>query len=111
MFATAGKAVAHAREGQGPVLIEYETYRYSGHFIGDPARYRSAEEVESFRSRDCVLRCAEYLQAQHGVSSKQLDDIGAEAEHRLDEAVSFAERSPAPDLAEIVTDVYSSVRR
>lgn len=111
VFATAREAVAHARDGRGPVLLEYETYRYFGHFVGDPARYRPADEVEWFRSRDCILRCAEYLQTRQGVPAKQLDGITAAAERRLDEAVEFAESSPTPDLAEIVTDVYSGVRR
>jgi pyruvate dehydrogenase E1 component alpha subunit len=111
VYAKAREAVAHARAGEGPVLLECETYRYFGHFVGDPARYRSAEEVESYRSRDCILRSSEYLKEQHRVPVKQLDGIAADAERRMDEAVAFAESSPAPDLAEITADVYSGGSR
>jgi pyruvate dehydrogenase E1 component alpha subunit len=111
VYAKARDAVAHARAGDGPVLLECETYRYFGHFVGDPARYRSAEEVESFRSRDCILRSAEYLQKEHGVTPKRLDAMAAAAELRMDEAVVFAEGSPVPELSEIMADVYSEVLR
>jgi len=111
VFAKAREAVAHARSGEGPVLLECETYRYFGHFVGDPARYRSADEVEWFRSRDCILRSAEYLQQQHGVATKQLDEMAADAERRMDEAVAFAEGSPLPELSEIMAGVCSEVLR
>ena len=106
VYGKAREAVAHARSGGGPALLECETYRYFGHFVGDPARYRSAEEVEWYRARDCIIRCAEYLRERHGIAAKQLDEIGAEAERRLDAAVAFAESSPAPGLDAIVADVY-----
>jgi len=111
VYAKASDAVAHARAGDGPVLLECETYRYFGHFVGDQGRYRSADEVEWFRSRDCVVRCAEHLKERHGVAEKRLEEIAAEAERRLDDAVAFAESSPLPDTAQIVADVYSEVRR
>jgi len=111
VYAKASDAVAHARAGEGPVLLECETYRYFGHFVGDPARYRSAQEVEWFRSRDCILRSAECLQEQHGVAPKRLEAMAADAERRMDEAVAFAESSPVPDGSEILADVYSEVRQ
>jgi pyruvate dehydrogenase E1 component alpha subunit len=111
VFAKAREAVAHARTGEGPVLLECETYRYFGHFVGDPARYRAAEEVESFRARDCILRFAEHLRERHNVSAKRLEEIGADAERRLDEAVAFAEGGPSPQPGEIEHDVYSEARR
>ncbi len=106
VHAKAREAVDHARAGEGPVLLECETYRYYGHFLGDAAGYRSAEEVESFRARDCLILLAERLRRNHRVAEKRLDGIRAEMEARLDEAVAFAEASadPAPD--EITTDVY-----
>ena len=107
VYATARDAVAHAREGQGPVLLEYETYRYFGHFLGDPARYRSAEEVESYKARDCILRSEEVLRTTHGVPQSELNAIAQAAERAIDDAVAFAEGSPFPDLAEITADVYA----
>ena len=109
VLAKARWAVEHARSGAGPVLLECDTYRYFGHFVGDPARYRSADEVEWFRARDCIVRFGEYLGAEHGVTQKQLDAIAAAAERRMDEAVAFAEASPVPDISELTAGVYSEV--
>ena len=106
VYGKAREAVEHARSGRGPALLECETYRYYGHYLGDAARYRSAEEVESFRSRDCLLRFGEYLQRSQRVPGRRLEEIRAEQERRLDEAVAFAEGSPAPALADLTTDVY-----
>jgi pyruvate dehydrogenase E1 component alpha subunit len=106
VYARAVEAVEHARSGRGPVLIECETYRFFGHFVGDPARYRSAEEVEWFRSRDCITRFREHLRKECRVPVARLAEIDAAVERRIDEAVAFAEASPAPGLAEITTDVY-----
>ncbi|HWQ28586.1 MAG TPA: thiamine pyrophosphate-dependent dehydrogenase E1 component subunit alpha [Dehalococcoidia bacterium] len=106
VYARARQAVEHARSGQGPTLLECETYRFFGHFVGDPARYRSADEVEWFRSRDCIARFRQYLRERQGVAGAELDDIDAAVERRIDEAVAFAEASPFPDLSEITSDVY-----
>lgn len=106
VYRRACEAVAHARSGAGPVLLECETYRYFGHFFGDPARYRSADELERFRSRDCIARFRERLLRDHRIPRGRLDDISAAVERRIDDAVAFAEGSPFPDVAEITTDVY-----
>jgi pyruvate dehydrogenase E1 component alpha subunit len=111
VFAKAREAVEHARSGAGPVLLECETYRYYGHFVGDAAKYRSAEEVESYKARDCIIRSAERLARDHRVTRKQLDEIAAEAERRMDEAVAFAEQGPVPDPSELLTDVFSGGHR
>ncbi len=108
VYAKAREAVDHARAGEGPVLLECETYRYYGHFLGDAAGYRTAEEVESFRSRDCLILLAERLRRDHEVGENQLDGIRAEMEARLDEAFAFAEASDDPALDELTTDVYVS---
>lgn len=103
----AREAVEHARDGHGPVLLEYETYRYFGHFLGDPARYRSAEEVESFKARDCLLRAEEVLRDAHRLTKSEFERMAQEAEAIIDAAVAFAESSPPPDVAEIMSDVYA----
>ncbi len=109
VLAKARWAVEHARSGAGPVLLEFDTYRYFGHFVGDPAKYRSADEVEWYRARDCIVRFGEYLAKEHGVTQKQLDAVAEAAERRMDEAVAFAEASPVPDVSEITSGVYSEV--
>lgn len=106
VYGKAAAAVAHARSGAGPVLLECETYRYFGHFVGDPARYRSADELEWFRSRDCLTRFGEYLRKERRVSQRRLDDIAAAVERRLDDAVAFAEGSPDPHPTDLTADVY-----
>ncbi len=109
VLAKARWAVDHARSGAGPVLLECDTYRYFGHFVGDPAKYRSADEVEWYRARDCIVRFGEYLAKEHRVTQKQLDAAAEAAERRMDEAVAFAEASPVPDVSEITSGVYSEV--
>lgn len=106
VHARARQAVKRARSGQGPTLLECETYRFFGHFVGDPARYRPADEVEWFRSRDCIARFRQYLRENQGIADAELDEIDAAVERRIDEAVAFAEASPFPDLSEITSDVY-----
>jgi pyruvate dehydrogenase E1 component alpha subunit len=100
-------AVQRARNGQGPTLIECKTYRYYGHHQGDdPHRYRTVEEEEAARGRDCIKRFREYLVTHGLLNSEKLDAIDAKNRALLDEAVAFAEESPLPDPAELYTDVY-----
>ncbi len=106
VYDKAQEAIDRARSGKGPTLLECETYRYYGHFLGDAGRYRSAEEVESYRSGDCIIRFGERLQKEHGVSDGKLERIKAEMEERLDEAVAFAEESPDPAPEDVTSDVY-----
>jgi len=110
VYRKAREAVDHARSGNGPVLLECETYRYYGHFLGDAGAYRSAEELESYRARDCIIRLGEELRDTHNVSAKRLDEIKAAAEERIDEAVAFAEGSPDPGPEELTADVYVRYR-
>jgi len=107
VYAKTRTAVDHARSGRGPSLLECETYRYYGHYLGDAARYRSAEEVEAFKSRDCIRRFGEYLSGSAGVPAAELERIAAQAQRRIDEAVAFAEGSAAPELEELISDVYA----
>ncbi len=106
VYEKAQDAVDHARRGDGPVLLECETYRYYGHFLGDAGQYRSAEEVESYRAADCIIRFGEHLRDEQGVPAQELEAVKAEVEKRIDEAVAFAEGSPAPGLEEMTADVY-----
>jgi len=108
VYAKARTAVDHARSGRGPTLLECETYRYYGHYLGDAARYRSAEELEAFKSRDCIQRFGEYLAEAAGVRAEELKQIAAQAQQRLDEAVAFAEGSPSPQPEDLTSDVYVS---
>jgi len=100
-------AVERARRGEGPSLIECMTYRYYGHHQGDdPHRYRTREEEEAARERDCVRRFREQVVAQDLLRAEELDAIESANRKKIDEAVSFAEASPLPKPADLLTDVY-----
>jgi len=99
--------VERARAGQGPSLIECMTYRYYGHHQGDDtSRYRSKEEEETARNRDCIRGFREQLLAQGAVRQEDLDAIDASNRKKMDEAVAFAETSPLPQPADLFTHVY-----
>jgi acetoin:2,6-dichlorophenolindophenol oxidoreductase subunit alpha len=100
-------AVLRARGGEGPTLIECKTYRYHGHHQGDDAhRYRTVEEEQIARERDCIKRFREHVVLSGLLTGQTLDTIDASNRNLVDEAVKFAEASPLPDLAELFTEVY-----
>jgi acetoin:2,6-dichlorophenolindophenol oxidoreductase subunit alpha len=100
-------AVARARGGKGPSLIECKTYRYYGHHQGDdPHRYRTVEEEQAARARDCIEQFRRSVIAEGMLTSAELDAVQARNRSLLDEAVQFAEQSPLPGVQELHTDVY-----
>ncbi len=101
----ADAAVAHCRAGQGPYLMEVKTYRYRGHSMSDPAKYRSREEVQHMRSeRDCI-EGAKHLLEGLGVTAEEFKRIEDGVKARVQDAADFAQSSPEPDPAELWTDV------
>jgi acetoin:2,6-dichlorophenolindophenol oxidoreductase subunit alpha len=104
-------AVNRARTGQGPSLIECMTYRYYGHHQGDDThRYRSAEEEEAARSRDCINRFRAQSLEQHIAQQEELDAIDDANRKKIDDAIAFAEASPLPQSADLFTHVYVAER-
>ena len=104
-------AVERARRGEGPSLIECMTYRYYGHHQGDDAlRYRTREEEQAARDRDCIRRFREQMLDQHLLAAVELDAIESTNRKKIDEAVAFAESSPLPQPADLFTDVYVPAR-
>ena len=100
-------AVERARAGDGPSLIECMTYRYYGHHQGDDThRYRTKEEEEAARERDCIRRFRHELMEQAAVREEELDAIDTGNRKKIDDAVAFAEASPLPQAADLLTDVY-----
>jgi len=98
-------AFAHVREGNGPVLMELNTYRYRGHSMSDPAKYRTREEVQDMREHhDPIERAKADLLAQ-GVAEDKLKDIDKRIRAQVAEAADFAESSPEPAPGELYTDV------
>ena len=101
------QAVARARAGEGPTLIEAETYRYYGHTVFDvPLTYRSKEEEDHWRGRDPLQHFRTTVIPQGDITAEELDQIDAEAEALMEEAVKFADESPLPDAVELYDDVY-----
>ncbi len=94
-----------ARRGEGPQLIEAMTYRYRGHSMGDPQRYRTKEEVEQARQMDPILRFRERILHDGLATEDDLKRMAAEIEQEVNDAVQFAEASPAPEPSEMFQDV------
>lgn len=109
VYEAAVEAVARARNGQGPTLIECKTYRQKGHFEGDPANYKPSEEVKEWMAKDPIPRIVAYLLDNGIVSKEELDAIDSEIETELKDAVKFAEDSPSPSLESIVEDIYTDI--
>lgn len=107
VHAAAGDAIARARAGKGPTLIECKTYRLVGHFEGDPGTtYRSKEEIESWRRRDPIERLRSAATASGAVAADRFAAIDREVEAEIAEAYEFAKASPAPDPASVEQFVY-----
>ncbi|NJO84425.1 MAG: thiamine pyrophosphate-dependent dehydrogenase E1 component subunit alpha, partial [Blastochloris sp.] len=109
MYEAAREAIARARRGEGPTFIEAQTYRYYGHFEGDSIRYRSRDEEEHYRSRDCINRFREAVLAQGLLKQDELDAVDQEVNAAIEDAARFADESPMPEPAEMLTDVYVSI--
>ena len=107
VYESAHEAVARARAGQGPSLLECKTYRHHGHFEGDAQTYKIAEENEKYRTElDPIKRFTDAVLARGLVSEAEMADIDGRVNAAIDEAVTFAEDSPFPEVQETFTDVY-----
>jgi len=98
--------IEKARSGEGPSLIEISTYRFRGHSMSDPAKYRSPEEVEIWKRRDPLIRARKMLEF-NGVEEKEFARIESEVRGIVEDALKFAEESPEPPPSELYTDVYA----
>ncbi|MFL5945142.1 MAG: thiamine pyrophosphate-dependent dehydrogenase E1 component subunit alpha [Gaiellaceae bacterium] len=111
VYAAAEEAVARARGGGGPTLLECKTYRYYGHHQGDdPLRYRTAAEEQHARSRDPLVLFRERVRSEQRVDESELDRLDAASRSAIDEAVAFAEDGPLPDPDELYAHVYVDER-
>jgi pyruvate dehydrogenase E1 component alpha subunit len=100
------KAVAHARAGKGPYLLEMNTYRYKGHSMSDPARYRTKDEVEHYKSQDPIESVLNTILKNNLAADKEIEAINDRVRETVEDSVTFAEESPFPDPAELYNDVY-----
>jgi pyruvate dehydrogenase E1 component alpha subunit len=100
------RAVKRAREGDGPTLLEMKTYRYKGHSVSDPQKYRTKDEVEEYKNQDPITKVANTILANKYATEAELKAIDAKIEAIVEGSVKFAEESPWPDDSEVLKDVY-----
>jgi pyruvate dehydrogenase E1 component alpha subunit len=100
------RAAARARAGEGPTFLEFRTYRYRGHSMSDPQKYRSKEEVEAYKERDPIEQVKKTILDNNILTQAELDEIDAKIKVQVQESVDFAENSPFPDASEAYKDVY-----
>src|SRR5205085_3748102 len=107
MFSAAAAAVARARSGGGPTLLEARTFRFCGHLVGDTMEYLPQGELEAAVAADPVPLFRAWLRDTAGFSEEELAKIERAVDAEIDDAVEFAQASPPPDAKELTTDVYA----
>ncbi len=107
VFRVAGECVARARRGDGPSLIEIETSRLAGHFMGDAEGYRPKGELDALRARDCIPAMKARMMAEDGMTQSENDAIVARARAKVDEAIEFGRQSPYAAPAEAMEKVFA----
>jgi pyruvate dehydrogenase E1 component alpha subunit len=100
------RAAERARAGEGPTLLEFRTYRYKGHSMSDPQKYRTKDEVEQYKQRDPIESVRATILAKKYATAEELEAIDAKVIEQVNESVKFAEESKYPDPSEALTDVY-----
>jgi pyruvate dehydrogenase E1 component alpha subunit len=104
------KALEHARSGKGPFILGMQTYRYRGHSMSDPARYRSREEVSKVRSeRDPIDRARQYVLDSKATDEEGLKKIDSDIKKLVSNAADYAQESPEPDISELYTDILVEI--
>jgi len=101
------EAAERARKGDGPTLLEFRTYRYKGHSMSDPAKYRTKEELEEYKGKDPIEQAREAILKNKYATEDELKEIDNEAKEQVKECVKFAEESDFPHVDEVYRDVYA----
>ena len=100
------KAAARARAGEGPTFLEIRTYRYKGHSMSDPAKYRTKDELAEYKDRDPIAQVLDVIKEKKYATAAQLEEIATRVKEEVDDCVKFAEESPYPDNSEVYKDIY-----
>jgi pyruvate dehydrogenase E1 component alpha subunit len=100
------RAVKRARDGEGPTLLEMKTYRYRGHSVSDPQKYRSKDEVEEYKDQDPIIKVRKTILENNFATEAALQEIDEKISGIVEASVKFAEDSPWPDDSEVLKDVY-----
>jgi len=108
VYAGTQEAAAHARSGAGPILVEMQTYRYRGHSMSDPAKYRTKDEVQKMRAEHDPIDHLRATITDRGIADDdQLKQIDKDIKSEVAEAAEYAQSSPEPDMSELMTDIYA----
>ena len=100
------EAAERARKGEGPTLLDIRTYRYKGHSMSDPQKYRSKDEVAEWMEQDPIEHCLRVIKENKWLSEKEIQDINDWVKKEVEESVEFAENSPYPEPHELYEDIY-----
>ena len=101
------RAVRRAREGGGPTFLEIKTYRYRGHSMSDPAKYRTKEELEEYKEKDPINQVLKTITENNWANEEEIAQINEKVKQIVDYSVKFAEESPLPDDNELYKDIYT----
>lgn len=107
VYEAAKKAIEAVRAGNGPILLEFTTYRFRGHSMGDPERYRKQDEVKRWQENDPIGIFRKHLVENKLATEKNLDEADARVMDEVEQAVQFAEASPEPTLEDLYEDIYT----
>lgn len=110
MWTAMRDAIERARAGEGPTLLEANTYRFSGHYFGDPCSYMPKEEVAEALANDPILRVREQVIAAGVATAAEIDTMKEAFDVEVEEAIQFAKDSPMTDVSEVTTDVYGDAK-
>lgn len=100
------EATERARRGDGPTLLDIRTYRYKGHSMSDPQKYRTKDEVAEWQGQDPIEHCLKVIKTNKYLSDKEIEKINEWVKNEVEESVKFAEESPLPEPEELYKDVY-----
>ena len=100
------EAADRARRGDGPTLLDIRTYRYKGHSMSDPQKYRTKDEVSEWMEQDPIEHCLNMIKINNWLTEQEILDINAWVKNEVEESVEFAENSPYPEGHELYEDVY-----
>lgn len=100
------RAAKRARDKGGPTFLEIKTYRYRGHSMSDPAKYRTKEELEEYKEKDPINQTLKKIQESNWATEEEIEAINEKVRLQVEESVKFAEESPWPDDSEVYKDIY-----
>lgn len=109
VYEAAKEAVDRARKGQGPTLIECKTWRWRGHFEGDPGIYKDSGEQEAWMDKEPIRRYRAFLEESGVMTAEEMDAVDRRIDEEIDAAVAYAVASPLPEPADVVKDVYTDI--